>query len=339
MNQAYCLSEQQKYYLPEQLKSEFAREGFIGPFPSFLSDREIDEYRDYFEDIVSNKREHPLYGRFSVRDWHLVSTKVRYLFTHPAIVSCLISLAGEDLVLWRSKIFYKRPNEGELGWHQEWGYFNGEEIGNDKPSLIPKASEEKWWNLTVWIAFDDITLDNGPVQFVRGSHKTRYPIEMVPMTKSGFFHDPFIGVDDPNVIINLAKHSKLVLDINTSNLFEGVDATNFTMDELKSYVYRKLSEKKAAVTLLFDAEPGSIATMTMRKGEFVIFTERTMHGSLSNKTNKSRVAVNCRITTTDTLIYPGRLRGDYIDGSNIDISKHHCILLSGKNRNRDNVYS
>lgn len=324
--------------MQQTLVENFERDGFVGPFAPFLSSREIDEYRNYFEDIISNRREHPLYGRFSVRDWHLVSPQVLNLLNHPAIIEKLIPLAGRDLVLWRSKVFYKKPRERELGWHQEWGKFAGDEIGNNKPSLLPATSEDKWWNLTIWIALDDITIDNGPVQFVRGSHKTKYPVAMVPLIDSAFFHDPFIGITESAVVIDLAKQSKLVLDIDTSTMFEGVDVSKYTLEQLKTYVWQWLADKKGEVTLPFQAAPDDIATMTVRKGQFIIFTERTMHGSLPNNTDRSRIAINCRVTTTDTLIYPARLQGDYIDSSNLDISQHRCVLLSGKDQNGQNVY-
>ena len=63
-----------------------------------------------------------------------------------------------------------------------------------------------------------------------------------------------------------------------------------------------------------------------------------MHGSGPNASDKTRPALNARITNADTLIYPGRLNGEYVDGSNLDISKHECVLLSGVNREPRNVY-
>lgn len=321
---------------PEEL-SKFERDGFIGPFDAFLAPSEIAELRAYFEDLMTNCHDHPLYGRFSVRDYHLVNPLVKDMFTCPAIVNRLRSLAGEDLVLWRSKVFYKRAGEGELGWHQDWGYFNGEEIGNDKPSLLPTKTKHAW-DLAVWMALDDITFDNGPLRFTRGSHKKRYPIEMVPMPKSAFFHDPFIGVEDPAVIIELARRSRLVLDVDTSHLFDDVDTSTLTIEGTRKIVQERLSRQKAAITLPFDCDSSEIVTVLPKAGQFVIFTERTMHGSLSNTSARSRIAINCRVTTTDTLIYPGRLRGDFIDGSNVDISRHKCILLSGRDLNGQNVY-
>jgi non-heme Fe2+,alpha-ketoglutarate-dependent halogenase len=325
------------YSLSQDELAAFERDGFVGPFPTDLTSELIGNLREFFEEMATHQPAHPLYGRFSVRDWHLVDSRVGRMFTSPSIVDRLISIAGEDLVLWRSKLFHKRPGEAELGWHQEWGQFNGEEIGNDKPSLIP-ARTDHWWNLTVWVALDDMTRENGALQFIRGSHKRRYPIEMVPMTGSAFFHDPFIGIDDPLMIADLASRSRLILDMDTAQIFEGVDTSTLTLDAARNAVANWLAQRKAAVTLPFKHDPRDLVTIFARAGDFVIFTERTMHGSLPNTTQRSRVAVNCRVTTTDSLIYPGRLRGDFIDGSNLNISGHECVLLSGKDLCGQNVY-
>jgi len=40
--------------------------------------------------------------------------------------------------------------------------------------------------------------------------------------------------------------------------------------------------------------------------------------------------VNCRITRAGTLVYPGRLGGNVIDGSNLDISRHESLLIAGQ---------
>jgi non-heme Fe2+,alpha-ketoglutarate-dependent halogenase len=310
----------------------FERQGFLGPLPAFMSSAAIDQIANNIYAMVRSRRDHPLYGRYSVRDWHLVSDEVLDLFTHPAIVDRLQSLAGPDLTLWRSKIFYKRPHDGPVGWHQEWGPFNGEEIGNDKPSLIPAKQDGSWWNLTVWIALSDVTTENGPMRFVRGSHRTRYPIEMVPMPDSEFWDDPFIGVSSVEEIVERASTSKLILDIDTSRLFDGVDTTQFDLPGVKTFVHKAMSDMKAARTVPFDESAADIVAMPMKKGEFVIFTERTMHGSLANYTDGERLAINGRVTMTDTQIYPFRYKGDYIDGSNINIREHRCILLSGRDR-------
>lgn len=314
------------------------RDGFVGPVPSYLSPNEVDRVRDVLFDVVQRKPIHPLYERFSVRDWHLLSPEVDSLMSHPALADLLEQLMGPDLALWRTKIFHKRPRDLEVGWHQEWGRFNGEEIGNDKPSLRPVGTELDPWNISVWFALDDMTWNNGPLQFVRGSHHTRFPIEFVPMTGSGFFHEPFIGLETPEAVVRSAVDRDLILDIDTRDVFAGVDWSGWSMRQMKDHVYRWMDARRAAVTLPFDARPSSLATMRMKKGDFVVFYERTMHRSLPNNTDGHRMAVNCRVTPTTTLIYPGRLEGDFIDGSNLDITLHRNVLLRGAARDPRNVW-
>ncbi|MDX6269412.1 MAG: hypothetical protein QOD28_635 [Acidobacteriota bacterium] len=328
---------ERQYSLTDEEVSKFEADGFIGPFDSGMPPHEIEALRGFFEDVMSRQPDHPLYGRFSVRDYHLANPQLLSLFTRPEIVDRLVAIAGEDLTLWRSKLFYKRAGEGDLGWHQDWGFFNGEEIGNDKPSLLPTSTTD-YWDLAVWTALEDMNYDNGPLQFVRGTHKRRYPIEMVPMPKSAFFADPFVNVDDPAEIVELAKRSRLVLDVDTSRLFDGIDTSTLTIEGTKKIVQDELSRLRAAITLPFECDPSDIVTVLPKAGQFVIFTERTMHGSLPNTTTRNRAAINCRVTTTDTLIYPGRLRGDFVDGSNVNIAKHKCILISGRDLNGQNVY-
>jgi non-heme Fe2+,alpha-ketoglutarate-dependent halogenase len=319
--------------LSDEEAAAFHRDGFVGPFPRFAPVERLDAVATRLADIVEAKRSHPLYGRHSVRDFHLIDDDVRALFTHAAIVERLVPLLGADLVLWRTKIFHKAPGEGPLGWHQEWGAFNGEEIGNDVPGLRPSdAGSQSSWNLTVWIALDDITEFMGPLRFARGTHRRRFPVEMAPMAESEFWHDPLLGVDDVRVLVDRARNCSLVLDVDTSGVFDGIDPATLDLAAARRRLLDALSDQVGAVTCDFDSGREDIVALPMRKGDFVIFTERCMHGSGANLTDNRRLAINGRVTRADTIVYPGRLAGDFTDGSNLDISPHWCVLLSGEDR-------
>lgn len=93
----------------------------------------------------------------------------------------------------------------------------------------------------------------------------------------------------------------------------------------------------AKFTLPFEIETGALVDMPAKKGQFIIFTERCMQGSQVNTSARSRMGVNCRVISSDTLVYPGRLKGHFIDGSNLNIRKHRAVLLSGVSRNPDNL--
>ncbi|WP_327001622.1 phytanoyl-CoA dioxygenase family protein [Dactylosporangium sp. NBC_01737] len=315
--------------------ARFWREGFAGPFPLGLPDKELAELADRCERIVEERHIQPLYGRYALRDWHLVDRDLERVFTQETIIGRVAELLGPDLLLWRSKIFYKPPGADAIGWHQEWGKFDGEEIGNSTPSLQPAGSGDDVWDLTVWVALDDVTPENGPLQFATGTNTTKVPWVKVPMTQSAFYEEPFVGLTKEQVA-ERTRRSELVLDIDTANWLDGYDVDAAGLDELTAYLHGRFDELLAKFTD-FEPAPGTIATMVMPRGSFVIFSERTMHGSPPNNSDRRRMAVNCRLTRADTLVYPGRLTGTVIDGSNLDISKHESLLVAGRPTEARNV--
>jgi non-heme Fe2+,alpha-ketoglutarate-dependent halogenase len=260
------------------------------------------------------------------------------LFNRKEVIAEVRKILGEDLLLWRTKIFDKMPGEKELGWHQEWGKFNGEEVGNDVPALQHSTDAGEFWNLTVWFAVCDITADMGPIRFARGTHRNRFPIEMAPVMESEFWHESFLEGQDATQLIQRALNNSLVLDYDTSSIFGQVDIGRLNKEEVDRRIKTRLNSFVGAKTLQFVKEEHDVIELPMKAGQFVIFTERTMHGSGPNTSENRRVGINCRIATSDTLVYPGRLRNEYIDGSNLEISKHRCLLLNGVNKCEKNVF-
>ena len=119
-----------------------ADNGYLEPYASVWEEEELDNIRTKLLAHVKNRADkHPLYGRYSTRDWHLVYPELTRLVSHPKILGQLKSVMGENLILWRSVIFYKPPGGEPIGWHQEFGSFSGEDIGNNKVSLIPTHLE------------------------------------------------------------------------------------------------------------------------------------------------------------------------------------------------------
>lgn len=324
----------------DDLAARFARDGFVGPISLGLSRSLLDRVATRLDAMLTHHQVHPLYGRFSVRDWHLLDDELLSILTHPHIVDSLKPLLGPDLLLWRSKVFVKRPGESALGWHQEWGAFNGEEIGNDRPGLEPSTEARASfapWNLTVWVSFDDIDASMGPIRFAAGSQVRRFPIEMQPIADSEFWHDPFLDTASARDIVERARANAIVLDIRTDHIFREADAYTLTIDEAKARLLAGLSGQVGAVTLDFEAARFPIIEMPMSAGSCVIFSERTMHGSGPNASPRRRLAVNARYTRADTLVYPMRLRGETIDGSNLDIRAHRCVLAAGRSLHPDNL--
>lgn len=337
-------------------------DGFILPQEGVLDGSIVDSIAERILVHVRNKEEHPIYKKHSVRDWHLVYPELVEFILHDKVLSQLKSVLGEDLILWRSHVFYKPPNTGSIGWHQDFGTFSGEDIGNNKISLLPShissITEESlssylyeamcqsapqsapdhtpFWNMTVWVALSDITYDMGPLRFVPGSHRKRYPVRMRELSESDFWQNPFANITNKEELINACRDSKLVLDLDTSNLLKETDIDQHSYGELKQAILLKLKQLKGSTTLVEELSSEDVASFPMSKGSYMLFSERTLHGSNANKTERERLAINFRITNSRTLVYPSRLRGDFIDGFNINIQDHKCILLSGRNLNDKN---
>ncbi|MEM7207682.1 MAG: phytanoyl-CoA dioxygenase family protein [Pseudomonadota bacterium] len=78
--------------------------------------------------------------------------------THPDILHMATQLVGEDLILWGTTIFGKPARVGKATpWHQDGDYY----------PIRPLET------ITVWIALDDATIENGCMRFIPGSHRGR----------------------------------------------------------------------------------------------------------------------------------------------------------------------
>jgi non-haem Fe2+, alpha-ketoglutarate-dependent halogenase len=317
--------------------STFEENGFIGPLDSSLPKEYFTKLYARLSEIVDNREAHPLYNRYSVRDWHLTDPSMIRLFSDPAVMEPLKDVLGEDLILWRTKIFDKAPGEKELGWHQEWGKFNGEEVGNDIPGLQRSPQSREYWNLTVWFAVCDVEPNMGPIRFARGTNKTQFPIEMAPVMESDFWHDTYLQSRQPSQLVRMAMENSLVLDYDTSSIFNESDVDKLSMAQVNDRIMSALGSKVGAKTI-FERDGYEVVELPMKAGQFVIFTERTMHGSGANDSSKRRLGINGRVASSDTLVYPQRLQNEYMDGSNLDIRHHKCILLSGQDKCGKNVF-
>jgi len=78
------------------------------------------------------------------------------LLFYPSIIQKVISLLGNNFRLHNGKMNLKSPSAGDLvDWHQDWAFY-------------PHSNDDV---LAVGIMLDDMTLDNGTVLFIPGSHK------------------------------------------------------------------------------------------------------------------------------------------------------------------------
>lgn len=148
---------------PEQIKS-FHENGFLGPI-TIIPEDEMAVFR--------RKLEHELnidskaFGFKTVRDRHLDAPFILDLFKKPEITELLAQFLGPDILIWRSHVFNKPPGGASIPWHQASTYM----LENQKKPILETPNKSILFQLTVWIAVDEATKENGCVEFIPGSHK------------------------------------------------------------------------------------------------------------------------------------------------------------------------
>jgi hypothetical protein len=81
---------------------------------------------------------------------------------HPALLNIARSICGPDVIMWGSEIFAKPAGTGKATpWHQD----------NYTPAVRATAAGARSSAISIWIAIDDVGLDNGCLRFVPGSGK------------------------------------------------------------------------------------------------------------------------------------------------------------------------
>ena len=117
--------------------------------------KEMPFERRWYTVLKACGRENEVFG------WHTLvfSEALFHLITHPKVLDILASLIGSDIQFngdfW---VRPKLPNEKltTLPWHQDSAY-------------MPETENDT--HLTVWLPLVDVKLENGPLQFLPGSHK------------------------------------------------------------------------------------------------------------------------------------------------------------------------
>lgn len=132
---------------------QYNREGYVSRLPVFAPD-EISRIRQWFDGLL--ERVIAAGGNsYSISTAHLKYGPVWDLLTEPRIVAYVRDVLGDDVIGWGSHFFCKMPGDGKaVAWHQDASYW----------PLSPSKA------VTVWLAIDEATIENGCMRFIAGSH-------------------------------------------------------------------------------------------------------------------------------------------------------------------------
>lgn len=141
-----------KLLTPSQVEA-WTRDGFTSPV-RVMSPSEAHQYRVALETHEA-KTGQPLQGNWRHKT-HLLFTWADALVHHPAILDAVEDAIGPDILCWTTNFFIKEANSpGFVSWHQDSTYW-----GLDPDDVI-----------TAWVAFTEVTPENGYMQVIPGSHK------------------------------------------------------------------------------------------------------------------------------------------------------------------------
>ena len=136
----------------DQLK-QYEEEGYVAPI-DVLSKEEAKEVRDEIE-LIEKKWPNELEG-LGRNYIHLISPVFDKVCNNKKILDGVESLIGKNILICRTTLFVKNPNEkGFVSFHQDAKY-----IGLEPHNWV-----------TAWVAITDANQENGCMRMWSGSHK------------------------------------------------------------------------------------------------------------------------------------------------------------------------
>jgi ectoine hydroxylase len=148
---------------PAQIE-QFDRDGYLF-FPGLFKPDEVGTLSAAVPELYSRQEAYNVRekGSQAVRTnfaAHLYSEPFARLARHPRMVEPVQELFGERLYMHQFKINGKMAFEGDVWqWHQDYGTWKNDD-------LMPT---ERAMNVAIFL--DDVTEFNGPLMFIKGSHK------------------------------------------------------------------------------------------------------------------------------------------------------------------------
>ena len=168
----------------------FEREGLLSGFQLYEVER-TETIRAALQEVISLPSTAPCHQMFPPEerlmfDRHLDRRLVYDLCTLPEVIRPITQILGDDLMVFRTQFFEKGPHGPEIPWHQE-SYF---------------WRMQRGW-ITMWLAVDDATPENGAMRVITGSHT--HTREHLPVSPNSHYWNTFTRAAIP-------KESDLIVD-------------------------------------------------------------------------------------------------------------------------------
>ena len=172
----------------------YRRDGFYSPV-RVMSAADAHNYRNALETHEAHDGR-PLQGNMRHKT-HLLFTWADELVHHPRILDAVEDAIGPDILCWTTNFFIKEAHSpGFVSWHQDSTYW-----GLDPDEVI-----------TAWVAFTDVTPENGYMQVIPGSHK----IDQLPHVDT--FHKDNLLSRGQEIAVEVDKSKAVGLDLRAGEM-------------------------------------------------------------------------------------------------------------------------
>src|SRR5436853_520042 len=171
----------------QEEKEFFKENGYIGPFSIYPPELVDSMWKKVRFQLLNKKN--AIYGDNKMNyDRHLDIKILSEIVSHPDIVRRVQNLLGQNLLCWRTEWFPKYPGDEATAWHQAESFVAFE--GDSK--LVPTEPHDGSWELTVWFAFTEATLETGCLKVIPKTHRTWFfdekrNVPFDPASTSGFY--------------------------------------------------------------------------------------------------------------------------------------------------------
>ncbi|MBV7339584.1 phytanoyl-CoA dioxygenase family protein [Chloroflexi bacterium TSY] len=190
-----------KMLSPDQI-ARFNEKRYIFPVDLFTPE-EIVANRLYFEKLLKMAYDAGL-DRYSINGWQKDCEGIYDLVTDDRILDYVEDILGPNIVCTMTHYFAKMPGDATaVYWHQDASFW----------PLTPSKV------LTVWIAIDDVDVENGAMKVFPGTHKLgRIPFEWVTDEEDGVLnqhvHNPEQYADPVSIELKagqISLHTDMLL--------------------------------------------------------------------------------------------------------------------------------
>ncbi len=138
------------------LATRYALDGYAFPVEIF-SRRQAQSYRNTLEALESRAREGTVGNKDQLNYPHVIFRFANEIVRHRSILDAVETILGPDIMVWGATFFIKEPHSPSyVSWHQDLRYWG---LDNEDGQV------------SAWVALSPVTVENGCMRFIPGSHK------------------------------------------------------------------------------------------------------------------------------------------------------------------------